>query len=546
MSWDCIGQDSFLITLNIYRDCNGINISTATISVKCKTTSQNLQTLNIPKPSPIDITPICKNSCTRCESSGCSFPYGIEKYSFQKLLILSNAGSCCEINLIWTSCCRNNTITTGMATGSIWCEATLNRCLTPCDNGPKFSTPPVAIICEGQDFTYYSGAFDIDSNATSRSIDSFGYEWIYPRGNGGANLSYTSPYDYNKPIFFWGFPNTNLPSPRGFHLDPYTGDISLRPMKIQQTVMSLKVSEYRNGVKIGEVNRDIQFIVMSCPANDAPLLSGPFYKEVCAGDTVVFNIPTMDYNTKDSLTISWDNSLIGANWTDDNDTAKHPTGVLSWTTNENQAGSIPYVFTVTVKDDACPVFGSSTRIYQILVKPLPVANITTVDNGCGNYSFSAQPISGAAPNFQWIGNFNPGFSAVGKSFNYNYSDTGSFPYTMTMTAGTGTLTCSQTYFDTIEITDYAKVSLDEDTAICPGESLIINSNFKSNYGLKKIIWSTGDTNVFQIQLNNLKSDKKIVVTAINDSGCVAIDSTYINVDNFKVPSLSALPSLRWR
>jgi hypothetical protein len=51
-------------------------------------------------------------------------------------------------------------------------------------------------------------------------------------------------------------------------------------MKVEQTVMALKVTEYRNGVKIGEVTRDMQFIVLSCPNNQAPILDGPFYKKI--------------------------------------------------------------------------------------------------------------------------------------------------------------------------------------------------------------------------------------------------------------------------
>jgi hypothetical protein len=139
MSWEYIGQDSFMITLTIYRDCNGVIPGSAGIPIKCNTTNQTLQTLIIARPTPIDITPTCDNSCNRCESGGCSFPYGIEKFSYSKLLVITNPGSCCKIKLSWSSCCRNTTITTGMASGSFWCEAILDRCLNPEDNSPKFS-----------------------------------------------------------------------------------------------------------------------------------------------------------------------------------------------------------------------------------------------------------------------------------------------------------------------------------------------------------------------------------------------------------------------
>ena len=272
MSWDCVGQDSFMISLTLYRDCNGVNFSTAYIIANCVTTSQRIDAINVPVPPPLDITPVCDSSCTRCESNGCSFPYGIEKYTYQQLFVLTKARSCCKVKFFWSGCCRNTTITTGMSSGTIWVEGTLDRCVAPCDNSPKFTNPPTSIICIGQDFIYNGNGFDSDN-------DSLSYEWIYPKGSGGSNLSYSGMYDYNKPIFFWGFPNTNLPIPRGFHLDENTGQIQFRPMKVEQTVMALKVSEYRNGVKIGEITRDMQIIVLSCANNQAPILSGPFYKE---------------------------------------------------------------------------------------------------------------------------------------------------------------------------------------------------------------------------------------------------------------------------
>ncbi|MBT6835180.1 MAG: hypothetical protein HOA61_03980, partial [Bacteroidetes bacterium] len=38
MSWTCVGQDSFLVTLTIYRDCNGVQLASANIPVICANT----------------------------------------------------------------------------------------------------------------------------------------------------------------------------------------------------------------------------------------------------------------------------------------------------------------------------------------------------------------------------------------------------------------------------------------------------------------------------------------------------------------------------
>jgi hypothetical protein len=153
ITWTCLGQDSFLIKLVIYRDCNGVNLGSASIPIKCATTGSSITTVSISKPAPVDITPTCGASCTRCQTSGCSFPYGIEQYTYQKLVVLSNAGSCCKVTFSYSMCCRNYTITTGVS-GNFYIDAQLDRCVTPCDNSPSFTNPPIAIICIGQDFVF--------------------------------------------------------------------------------------------------------------------------------------------------------------------------------------------------------------------------------------------------------------------------------------------------------------------------------------------------------------------------------------------------------
>jgi len=93
MSWTCVGQDSFLIKLVAYRDCNGIPMGACTINFKCATTGATITTLNVAVTTPVDITPICYTSCTRCQSTGCSFPYGVHRYTMQGIVKLNSAGS---------------------------------------------------------------------------------------------------------------------------------------------------------------------------------------------------------------------------------------------------------------------------------------------------------------------------------------------------------------------------------------------------------------------------------------------------------------------
>ncbi|MBT3421829.1 MAG: T9SS type A sorting domain-containing protein [Bacteroidetes bacterium] len=372
ITWTCVGQDSFVIKVVLYTDCNQEAVpSSIQIPIKCKQTGSLIETMTINKPSPVDITPTCGASCTRCLDSNCAFPYGIEQYTFINLFVIPSSVSCCDISISFTACCRSKAFTNIQKGSPFHLEAWFNRCISPGDNSPTFTNPPIAIICRDMDFVFCHGVVDIDVRPSGGLLDSLSYEWTSPLISSTASVTYNSSFTYDKPISFWGYPHANLPFPRGFHLDKVVGQISFRPDSLSFSSMAEKVTEHRNGQIIGEITRDIAIIVIQCPKNNAPVLAGPFYKEVVSGNAVNFSISTNDYDTKDTLLISWNGAIPGGVWTDNNKQVKHPTGQLTWTPTLSQARAMPYTFTVRVKDDACPINAGNTRAYQILVRAYP-------------------------------------------------------------------------------------------------------------------------------------------------------------------------------
>ncbi|MBI3141447.1 MAG: hypothetical protein HYZ16_01320, partial [Bacteroidetes bacterium] len=142
----------------------------------------------------------------------------------------------------------------------------MNICQDPCDNSPTFTGSPLAIICLGRDFIYNQGVQDMDVDPkTSGLADSLVYSWAEPMQTVSTKTSWSSGYTYNKPIYYLGFPKTGMAFPRGIHLDSATGDMMFRPMKVEQTVMSIKIESYRNKKLTGVTRRDIQVVVIKCP-----------------------------------------------------------------------------------------------------------------------------------------------------------------------------------------------------------------------------------------------------------------------------------------
>ena len=68
ITWECVGQDSFIINVAVYRDCNGIGLWRAPIVIKCASTGSVIVRDTANLPTPTDITPVCDQYCSRCES----------------------------------------------------------------------------------------------------------------------------------------------------------------------------------------------------------------------------------------------------------------------------------------------------------------------------------------------------------------------------------------------------------------------------------------------------------------------------------------------
>ncbi|MEA3496019.1 MAG: PKD domain-containing protein [Bacteroidota bacterium] len=516
LSYTNIGQDSFIIKFVIYRNCNGIpSPNTVHIPIKCKTTNQTITTVSITKTVAIDITPVCSYECTRCQQGGCSFPYGIEKSEYQKLVVLNT--TCCELLLSNKYASRGSTITTGAANKHFYIEATLNRCITPQNSSPAFRTDPHTLLCIGQSICMNVGAYDTDN-------DSLAYEFAYPLQDHGSNISYTGQYDYDKPLYFWGFPNKNKNFPQGFHLDPLTADLSFRPMKIEQTVMVIKVSEFRNGVKIGEVLRDIQLIVINCPNNHSPKLNTASTLNITEGDSVNYMITTSDIDINDTVQIWWDSSIKNVNWQIDTSNIKRPKGILKFYPDSTNLGL--NIFTVSAHDNACPVYGFTSKVYKIFVKPKVEAQINVTNLGCGKYKFNTIPNYGKLLNYKW--NI---FDEVSSSENpiTHVFRPGIYPFSLTVSNAKDT----SIYYDTLFTDTFLWAYLPKDTNICPGDSLNITAQILNNQGYTSINWNTNDTTQ-TIQTGQLFQDKTYTVTVQDQSGCSLTAQTKVTVNTINV------------
>jgi gliding motility-associated-like protein len=337
----------------------------------------------------IEVTPICPGFQTGC-SNPTSAINGVREAFYYRDYDVCTGGSnpCTKFNIGWGSCCRNGVITSGAANGGIYTGNTvIDLTITPCNSSPTFLFAPVPYICAGQPFTFNQGAFDPDG-------DSLSYRLVNCIANAPTtSVGYAGGYSPAQPLG----PDWNV------RLNPFTGDITMTPNPNGGQVvgvMCIEIEEFRNGVKIGSVVRDMQITVITGCTSTNPTTGGVQNLKIggvpaspvsrtevltCAGTQVCFDIPVISQDTALNYTISWNQQLanLGATFTDTAMTVsntvpgKEPIGRFCWT--PTQRGT--YSFVVTARDDACPIPGLNQ--FTVLIY---------VDNVLQNSTATAVPI----------------------------------------------------------------------------------------------------------------------------------------------------------
>ncbi|HLP13339.1 MAG TPA: PKD domain-containing protein [Flavobacteriales bacterium] len=372
ISYQCLGGNNYQLMVSFYRDCAGVAApGSVTVDVSSASCAQNYTVTLFPVAGTgAEVTPICAAMNTTC--TGGSYP-GVQEWKYSGTTNLP--ANCTDWVFSFTLCCRNAAINTINAPGSenIYVEANLDNLNYPCNNSPVFSNPPVPFVCATQTYCFNHGATDADG-------DSLAYSLITPMTGPATTVTYLPPYSATQPL-------NSVPA---MTIDPLTGDICMTPQILEVTVMAVLVEEWRAGVLIGSVIRDIQVRVINC-TNTVPEITGingtsSFSTSVCAGSTLTFNVFSSDEDAGQILTLTWNNAITGATFT--TTTAANPTGTFTWTPTAADISTTPWCFTVTVTDDACPFNGSQTFAFCITVTGLTL-NVTPVDANCGMSTGSA-------------------------------------------------------------------------------------------------------------------------------------------------------------
>ena len=327
-----IGGLTYEVTLTAYRDTLGIPINTISTFHFADANSAWMQDdiVNLSAPS--------------------VFGNGVEEYTYTDTITFPASGT---YQIWYEDCCRNGALLNIMP-NSFYLNNTLMVDST--NSSPVFLNPPIPIAQLNTAFNYNSLPYDADGDSLSWSLD-------IPLDAGGVNSS-----GYSLPSS-----DTSMP----FSINTATGEISFLPNLAGHFQVSVLVSEYRGGVKIGEIRRDMQIIVLS--SANAPVVA------TANSNTFPFNGKNYNINIGSVFTLTVtgydaDNSTVdisadGAPFQFVSNPASFTSttslgtamGVFTWSPTAIQARTSPYIMCVRLMEEYGGSYFASDITYSLRV-----------------------------------------------------------------------------------------------------------------------------------------------------------------------------------
>lgn len=569
MTYEYLGMSgtdqNYRVTLKIYRYCDATGGGTAPLDGSMMLGIYNQDPLN-PTADKIwfrtEYLPLVSNQFITPPSPGvdCSFntTVCVEEGIFQAdILVPADPAG---YHLFVERCCRNGNIANLSTPGSI---GQTYYCFIPpapiINSSPQFSDIPVPFICTGDTVSIVNNAADPDG-------DSLVYAFVLPYAGYSSSITPVPDPQFDNNPYGWPVPSVmynpgySMAQPFGAggysFVDPQTGLTNYYIPNQGFFVVAIEISEYRNGVLIAQVRRDLQLIAIACPVNAVPVLSsaggsGTTSYTITEGQTLCFPVTFTDPNG-DSLYLSAAGPIFSAAIV--NPPAVLPnasgdgivTSQFCWSTDCGQARATPYQFVVSVTDNGCPP-KVTNQIYSIRVNPnsgppAPAVSISQDPPGpiCNGTSvtFTALPVyGGTSPVYQWQLN---GVNVGGNSNTYTSSTLANGDViTVSMTSNSICVTATNAVSPPVVmvVNPFAAPSVSISAApagpVCAGTSVTFNA-IPTNPGPTPVYqWTVNGTNTGNnapsFTSSSLAMGDEVAVSLTANAACPAAVSNEISM-----------------
>ncbi len=234
----------------------------------------------------------------------------------------------------------------------------LNSQFQGCNNTPVLLKAPIDFACVGQPFKHNPSAFDVDK-------DSLSYHLIVPLQGVNSNV----------PNFF--YPNQIKPGlNNNLTLDPKTGDLVWNSPQMEgEYNIAMIIVEYRLGVPIDTMVRDMQIFVQTCD-NKPPVIKTQDEICVVAGDKISLDVtatdPDVPFIQKIKLTALGGPFVVTkspASYTAPSGFADQPVqGLFEWNTTCEHISDQVYSVVFTAEDNYLSPTSGFTDLKTLLIK----------------------------------------------------------------------------------------------------------------------------------------------------------------------------------
>lgn len=405
-----INGDQYELTLNLYYDLinTGFDVETTEPLIIVHIFSKNTNIL-VESDVILDLAEQSDVEYTNPECESASIQTRLLKYRTSITLSPEKYNNLSGYYVIWERCCRNSIINNiqlpGDAGMTFYMEfpPVVKNSLPFINSSPVFNEVNNDFLCINQPFQVNTGAFDPDG-------DSLVYSFTSPiAGNSTPDLAgnvnpvtllggvppQPAPYEPVSWIVVNGFSFSatqsipyDLSRPEdALRLNAQTGVLSVTPNMTGLFVLSITCEEFRDGVKIGEVRREFQYLVLDCPVNRPPSQAlqlnensgnaNLFYQEGQVlsinpkEDDLCFNLWVKDPDMNERLNIT----LLAQNFQPRTNIISQNQGIVNGPNDSllvqicwpqclfSPAPNEPFIFDIVVSDSGCPIpFADTLRI----------------------------------------------------------------------------------------------------------------------------------------------------------------------------------------
>lgn len=280
LNYKHLGGFNYELRLTVYRDCyTGVPPFDNPASVGIFNMNHVLlQELLLPFVELDTLPGTINDPCTQVPTDFC---YEVTTYMTTVYLPPIPGG----YQLAYQRCCRNQNIinlVNPLEAGATYYAHIPDTALVISDSNPVFTNWPPPFICANKPLIFDHSATDIDG-------DSLVYGLYDPFHGADYNDPMPQP-PYNPPYttVVWQslYSQSNMLGGIPLSINSQTGLLTATPNILGYFVIGIKVSEYRNGILIGETYRDFQFIVKACPS--FVVASAVVPQVICGEPEVVF------------------------------------------------------------------------------------------------------------------------------------------------------------------------------------------------------------------------------------------------------------------